>query len=393
MKKKLLFVIPSLDAGGAEKSLVNLLNVLDFSKYEVDLFLFSKKGLFLNQIPKEVNFLEGGIDFDTFKKPLQKSVFSFLLKGKFELVKARFDFYKTNKNISNKAVAEQNSWKFMEKSLLKISKKYDAAIAYLEKSSVYFVADKVNADKKFAWIHTDYETSGMQPNFDRSFFNQMNALITISENCRKSLQKKFPDCRTEIIENISSAKLIEKLSKENIHNNSCGQIKILTVARLSKEKGIDIAVKTAKILKDKNLDFVWEIIGSGSEEENLEKQIAAYSLKENFKLLGLKENPYPYLKNCDIYVQPSRYEGKSIAIDEALILKKPIVVTNFSTAKDQITDGKNGLIAEMNPESLAENILEICQDENLRTQLQNHFLKHNYGNENEIEKFYKLLNA
>lgn len=392
MKKKLLFVIPSLDAGGAEKSLVNLLNVLDFSQYEVDLFLFSKKGLFLNQVPKEVNFVDGGIDFETFKKPLLKSVFSFLLKGKFELVKARFDFYKTNKNISNKAVAEQNSWKFMEKSLLKISKKYDAAIAYLEKSSVYFVAEKTRANKKLAWIHTDYETSGMNPDFDRSFFSQMNALITISENCKRSLQKHFQECRTEIIENISSAKLIDKLSQEKIQIENTAPTKILSVARLSKEKGIDIAVETAKILKEKKLNFVWEIIGSGSEKENLEKQISELGLGNSFKLLGLKENPYPYLKNCDVYVQPSRCEGKSIAIDEALILKKLIVVTNFSTAKDQIADRKNGLIAEMNPQSLAEKILEIFNNSKLRSEILNYLNSKNYSNEWEIEKLYKLIN-
>lgn len=391
MKKKLLFVIPSLDAGGAEKSLVNLLNLLDFGKYEVDLFLFSYNGVFMKQLPREVRILKEKNDFAIFKKPLQLSLLLFLLQRQFSLAKNRFLFYKTNKSTASLAETEQQSWKYFSFAFSDLEKEYDVAIAYLEKSSVYLVDEKVKAKKKLAWIHTNYETSGMNPEFDRNYFSSMDALVTISAECENSLKNYFPKSKTQIIENISSGKLIRKLSEEITFEKN-DKIKIVTVARLSKEKGVDLALEAAHYLKENQLDFIWEVIGKGPEKSSLEAKIQEWQLENYFKLLGLKENPYPFIKNTDIYVQPSRYEGKSIAIDEALILKKPVIVTNFSTAKDQISDGETGLIANMDAKSLAEKIMELIQNKDLKNHITENLKHKNFSNEDEIEKFYKLIN-
>lgn len=359
MKKKILFVIPNLGAGGAEKSLVNLLNELDYNLYEVDLLLFSKTGLFFNQLPKEVNLVDLNSDYITFQNSLPQSIYQFLIKGKFRLALYRFFFYFTNRILKNKAVAEQRSWMFIKESFTTLDKKYDVSIAYLEKSSIYFVVDFVRAQHKIAYIHNDYHQLGLDFNFDKKYFQKIDDLVTVSEKCKNVLERIVPEKRVHLIHNITSIRLLHQLANEFEVQKEEGKVSILTIARLADQKGIDLAIQAAKILIEHHLDFVWNVIGEGIERKNLEKAIKENRLEGHFKLLGLRENPYPYLKSCDFYVQPSRYEGKSIAIDEALLLKKLIIVTRFSTAEDQITDQVNGWIAEMNPGSLADKLLDI----------------------------------
>lgn len=391
MKKKLLFVIPGLDAGGAEKSLVNLLNVLDYSSYEVDMLLFTEQGLFLPQIPQEVNLIKLNKEFLTFQKSLPSSIKDYILNGKPKLAFARLKFFLRNRNSENVAVAEQQSWEYISQSIKPLKKKYDAAIAYLEKSSGYLVADFVDAPVKLAWIHTDYSKSRLDPKLDRPFFEKISTLVTISEQCRTSLNNAFPDLNTEIVENISSKKFIQKLSLESIVDDTKKPLEILTIGRISKEKGIDIAVEAAKILMHEGVDFCWNVIGDGPERNAVEKMIEEYGLQDHFKLLGLKPNPYPWLRKAEIYVQPSRYEGRSIAVDEAMLLEKPIIVTDFSTARDQIDDGITGLIVEMNPKELSKKILTLSQNKSQMKTLSDNLKNVSDRSDEILKKFYSLL--
>ena len=392
MKKKLLFVIPSLDAGGAEKSLVNLLNTLDFSKVEVDLFLFKHNGLFLNLVPKEVSILPLNKDYQLFSKNLGASIVSLFLSFKIVLLINRILFAINNKIYKNNAIAEQQGWKYLKKSFTSLPKKYDAAIGFLEKSSLYFVADLVKADKKIGFIHNDYNKLGLDKSFDQIYFNKFNKIVTVSKECVSVLKQEFPLQKDKfcLMHNIVSGELIHKMANEKI--NFISQNAIVSVGRLHPQKGFDIAIEAAKILKEKNINFCWYVIGEGQERQKLEQLIANYNLQENFKLLGLKQNPYPYIKHATIYAQTSLYEGKSIAIDEAMILHTPIVVTNFSTAKDQIIDNYNGLIAEMNPESIVNAILKYFEDKNFTQKIGNNLQQNNYTTHHEIELFYKLIN-
>lgn len=396
MKKKLLFVIPSLDAGGAEKSLINLLCQFDFKKYEVDLFLFKNSGLFLNSLPEEVKIIAHDKSFAIFNQGVFTSCMQYLLKANLRLFTARIEFFLANRFIANKAVSEQKSWKYICKSIGTLDAKYDCAISYLEKSSLYFVVDKVNSLNKIGWIHTNYSTSGMNPEFDASYFNKLNQIVTISEACIASLVHFFPkmEHKISLIENIVSPKMIQDLVQlENDYKFDIQDVNILTVARLSTEKGIDLAVETCTILVKNNSTIKWFVIGDGPERENLEQKIRENKLEYNFFLLGLKENPYGYLNQCTIYVQPSRYEGKSIAVDEAKILKKPILVTNFSTAKDQICSGENGIITEMNSNALANSILHLIQNRDLMEKFSLNLGCEKLGTEDQIHKLYDLINA
>lgn len=394
MKKKILFVIPSLGAGGAEKSLVNLLNQIDFELYEVDLFLFSNEGLFLNSLPKEVYIIGHDKTFKKFNSALFDSSYCFLRKAKISLFFSRIKFFLTNRLNVNSAIAEQNSWKHLSKSIFPLEKKYDAAIGFLEKSSIYFIVDKVKAEIKIGWIHTNYATSGMNALFDSSYFKKLNHLVTVSDECAKSLNKFFPALseKVKVIENIISPKIIRNLAAlEKVFEFDKQNISIVTIARLSAEKGIDLAVASCAILLKEFPNLQWFVIGEGAERIELEKKIKEFHLENSIFLLGLKENPYPYVRLCDIYVQPSRYEGKSISVDEAKILGKPIVVTNFTTAKDQINGGVNGIIAEMNPEAIANAVLYIIKNKNIRAAFTSNLSHEKLGTEEEIHKLYALI--
>jgi glycosyltransferase involved in cell wall biosynthesis len=396
MKKKILFVIPSLSAGGSEKSLVNLLTQINYSLYDVDLFLFNNTGIFLSSLPSEVNILDNGSNYKIFTRSLKDSFLGYIKKGQFNLAYCRIMFTLINRLTKNISLGEQYSWKYLSKAFEYLDNDYDVAIGYLEKSSIYFTIDKVRSKNKIGWIHTNYTTSGMNPKFDEKYFNKLNQIVTVSEECASSLNDNFFHLKEKIkvIYNIVSPKTINELSRTsidetNLFDNSC--VNLITVARLSYEKGIDIAIKTCKLLISKGLNIKWYVIGEGNEREKLELLIEEYKLFNNFFLLGNKQNPYPYIKLADIYIQPSRYEGKSIAIDEAKILQKPIIVTNFETAKDQISAGVNGLVVEMNEINLAVGIEKLIENDKLANTFLNNLSKEKLGTEGEINELYKIL--
>jgi glycosyltransferase involved in cell wall biosynthesis len=395
MKKKILFVIPSLDAGGAEKSLINLLNAMDYSLFDVTVLVFHGKGIFLKSIPKSVKLITVYGDFLYFSESIFTSVCEFLKQGKFTLAIHRIFFFLKNKIEKNTSKAEQVSWKHLSKAIPELKEEYDAAIGALEKSSIYYVVEKVKAKTKIGWIHTNYSNSGMQKDFDLPFFERLNYMVTISEECKDDLNFNFPNIKDKIkvIHNIVSPKLIKELSEEKIVDSKFDTtaLSILTIARLSKEKGIDLALEAALQLVKMGKYFKWYIIGEGDERVYLETKIKEYQLENSFILLGLKDNPYPYVKQSFLYVQPSRYEGKSLAIDEAKILAKPIITTNYPTAKDQIDHGVNGIICEMNPMALAQQILALTENPNLIEKFIFNLKEMNLSTETEITNFYKLI--
>lgn len=396
MKKHLLFVMPSLAAGGGEKSLINLLSQIDYKLYNVDLYLFNKTGSFFNAVPKEVNIVCFSKTYSLFTENLFFSVLGLLKCGQVKLAFYRFMFFLKNRTIKDTSLAEQYTWKYLRESSGFLDKEYDVAIGYLEKSPIYFVVDKVKAKKKIGWIHTNYSNSGMDCDFDNVYFEQLDNIITVSEECAKSLEENFAHLKYKIksIYNIVSPNLISELSNVNSIDNCMSDksyVNILTVARLSYEKGIDMAIESCKQLVNKGYKIRWYVLGEGREREALEKLIESEKLEEVFKLLGIRENPYPYIKQTDLYVQPSRYEGKSIAIDEAKILNRPIIVTNFNTAKDQIEHGVNGLIVSMNAKSISSGIETMLKDVQLRENLRRNLSKENLGTEGEIYKLYDVL--
>lgn len=398
LKKNLLFVLNALNCGGAEKSLISLLQTINYSKYHVDLFLFKHEGLFLNKIPEEVNLLKEPMNYRYFDMSVKKAILNFLEEGNIKNAVQRAKagiIFKTEKNTTR---CDQRVWKYISNTLENINKEYDVAIGYLEMSPIYFIIDKVKAKKKIGWVHTNYTNSGMDKNIDRPYFEKLDRIVTVSEECKKSLEENFPSIsnKLSVIQNIVSPNIIKRLAESNIQddfNDDQGLIKIISVARLCHVKGIDIAIEACRELIYQGTKLRWYVLGTGTEQENREYQqlLQKYNLEEHFKLLGIKENPYPYIKKADIFVHPSRIEGKSIAIDEAKILQKPIIVTNFLTAKDQINNEENGVIVKIDPQSLATGIRKLIKSPKLRLKLSNNLAKEQLGNEMEVNKLYKIL--
>jgi glycosyltransferase involved in cell wall biosynthesis len=394
MKQNILFVINNLNCGGAEKALISLLETIDYSMYNVDLFLFKHEGLFLNKIPKQVNLLEEPFGYRYFDMSIKEAITDCIKKGKFEIALSRICAGYIFNTEKNRARCEQRVWKYISRSLQRINKTYDAAIGYLEKSPTFFCIDKVNANTRIGFIHNDYDKLGMDPNIDMKYFSKLDHIVTVSEECASVLKQKFPtfEKKVEVMYNIVSPNMINNMSLEKVDMKHNG-MKLVTVGRLTYQKGFEMAIEACKNLVTSGYKIKWYIIGEGEERAKLEKMIAENNLQEIFILLGIKENPYPFIREADIYVQPSRFEGKSIAVDEAKILHKPIVVTNFSTAKDQIHHRENGLIVGMNPQSIYEGIKELIDNKELRNKLITHLSTEKLGTESEIQKLYKFIKA
>ena len=389
MKKNLLFILPSLSGGGAEKSLITLLSLIDYSRYDVDLFLFRREGLFLPNVPGEVNIIDGGEGYSSFDGEAAAYIKK-CIKG------LRF-FDAVNRALYSRAVASGDRkavWNCLKKALPKIKKHYDVAVGYLEGNADYYCVDCVDADIKIGYIHSDYRKLGLSAAFDELFLKQLDYLIGVSDKCADILKEVFPSIQKKIftIENITSPKVLFKMAEGSVSEYADVKEKIiLTVGRISPPKGYDTAVDAAKILKDNGVAFRWFAIGKGELKSGIEEKINEYGLQEHFILLGEKSNPYPYIKGCDIYVQPSNFEGKSIAIDEAKAFSKPIVATKFSTVFDQLCDGETALLAEIDAQDVADKITQLINDEALCKKLSDTLARTHKGNEEELEKFCALL--
>jgi glycosyltransferase involved in cell wall biosynthesis len=392
-KKKIVFIIPSLSSGGAEKSLVNLLNNFDYQHYEVDLILLKKSGLFLNSIPNEVSIIHLGEAHFIFSKNILNAVTQFILKFKIKLALNRILFTLKNNLIKNTNKAEQYSWKNRKSCFSNLDKEYDVAVGYLEKTSIYFAVDCIKAKRKIGFIRTDYSKLDLDKNFDEKYFEKLDYLCANGEISRDILSTTFPklENKLKVVMNVVSTKLINDLSNQVISFDN-SKVNIVTVGRLEKVKGFEMAIEACSIIVNSYKKINWYIIGSGTEKENLELKIKALGLENNFFLLGERENPYPYIKQANIYVQTSINEGRSSTINEAKILKKPIVATNFESIYEQIENGVNGLIVEKNAKAIADGIIELLEVPEKASRFSEVLSQEKLGTEDEIIKFYKLIN-
>ena len=391
--KNILFVMPSLGSGGAEKSLVNLLNLIDYEKYAVDLLLFKREGLFLSQIPKEVRLLQP-TDSLQYAYKIDRWMFSSVSGIKAVILRGTSTFickclYKEN--------ARQQRWiKFYKRYLSNLEEEYDIAIGFLEGDASYYVIDKVNAKKKILWIHNDFNEIKKYEDAKiyEEYFQKADSVVSISDKCVQILRQNYPAMVNKFycLPNLTSGSLLKKMSEEfEVSEFEKNQFNVLSIGRLTRQKGYDFAIDAVKILKEKYSDIHWWIIGAGELEEQLKKQVKDNDLEEYITFLGLRANPYPYIRSCDLLVQPSRWEGKSVVLDEAKILAKPILATNYSTIKDQLKDKKEGLITDISPNAIAEGIIELRENPQLYNSIQCYLDKHEYGNEKEILQYYELL--
>ncbi|MEC2056057.1 glycosyltransferase [Peribacillus psychrosaccharolyticus] len=392
--KNVLIASFDMEVGGVERSLVSLLNNFDYKNHQVDLMLYSHTGDFMSLLPKYPNLLKELKAYKTFRMTIPETIKSGKLLIGLARLRAKYDASKSNGEAGYKQM--QYMWKYSLPFLPKIEKKYDIAISYLWPH--YFVAEKVQARKKIAWIHTDFSTVDTDRKMDLQIWEKFDYIISVSEECRNAFIKKYPVLENKVLvmENITSPDLVRSLADEKVNNPMLqdSRFKLITVARLSHAKGIDNAVRALKLLKDKGYhNIVWYVVGYGGDEELIRTLIKENDVSDSFILLGKKLNPYPYMKAADLYVQPSRYEGKAVTVGEAQILGKPVLITNYPTAKSQIKDGLDGIICNVSVEGLATGIERLYCDNTLRSLLIINIKYENYSNSQELDKLYEMIGS
>ncbi|RBP03152.1 glycosyltransferase [Rossellomorea aquimaris] len=391
--KNILIASFDMEVGGVERSLVSMLNNFDYKNYKVDLMLYSHTGDFMELLPAGPTLLPENNIYKTFRMPVS----AVLKKGNWAIgVTRMLARYKANlqKNAETGYKQMQYMWKYALPFLPKMEKEYDIAISYLWPH--FFVAEKVKAKTKIAWIHTDYSTVEIDVKLDLELWSEFDYIVAVSEECKRAFLLTHPSLHKKVlvIENITSPEFVRDLSNELVEDfiTQDRRFKLLSVGRLSYAKGIDIAVKALEILKNKGYNNIsWYVVGYGGEENNIRELIRENKLEDSFILLGKKINPYPYMKIADIYVQPSRYEGKAVTVSEAQIIGKPVLITNYMTANSQVHNGVDGSICDLTPEGLADGIEKLYKNKEERSKLERNCSNTIFDNRLELEKLYKII--
>lgn len=394
MKKDILILMPSMFIGGAERSLIGLLDSMDYTKYNIDLFLYRQEGEFIKFIPSKVNLLSQKNEYTNFDRPIKDILFSKNFKYGIKRLKSKIDIKKNGQ--VNVWSSLQYIYHNMMSLLPNIDKEYDLAINFLNPAEI--LVEKVNAKKKIAWIHTDYTKIIPDKELDLKVYENVDYIANVSKTCEEQFLSVYEQLEDKciVIENILSENFIKEQSKEVIideefNNVDEETIKILSIGRYDGAKNFDNVPEICSNILKHGYKVKWYIIGFGMGENLIKEKIKEFNMQNNVILLGKKENPYPYIKACNIYVQPSRYEGKSVAVREAQILNKPVIITNFETSKSQLTDGFDGVIVPMDNKGCAEGICNLIKDKELQQKLIENTKITDYTNKQELEKIYALL--
>lgn len=390
MKRKLLFVIESLGIGGAEKSLITLLNLIDYDSYEVDLQLFSYGGPFTAFLPSGVNLLPP-IDFLSY---LGTSLVQQLKFPARFLSRCKFSMQIRRGTLSHPDIA-RICWETMGKYYESNSKEYDVAIAYAQGVPTFYVFDKIKAKKKLAWVNAICLFEGETKRFNEHYYSCFDAIVPVSSFAKDALVKMYPDFeeRMHIMPDLIDESIINRMAaiepeKAILHDKPV----VMTVGRLDNgHKGYDLAIEAADLLRNQGLDFRWYVVGDGPFRVGLEQFIRDHSLDDCFILLGPSSNPYAYMKECDVYVQPSRHEGFGLTIAEAKVLNKPIVCTNFNGSDVHIKNGENGLKVAIDAKSIAKGVEKLLLNVSLRSSIIINLSDEKKGNVEELVHFYELI--
>lgn len=402
MKPRIFIAIHYMHLGGAETSLLGLLQALDTSKVDVDLFVYSHEGELMKLIPEGINLLPENPTWSMFEKPLKEV----LKKGYLRMfaarmwAKVRMSAY-VRRNAPNDRTALLS---FLGDEVCKVLPSlynlgnYDLAISFLNPHE--FVLNHVSAKKRICWIHTDYTKIDVNVELELPVWNAYDHVISISEDVTKTFLQVFPTLKDKIIEieNILSPGFVRDRSElipshviEKEMPNIPGALKLLTIGRYSFPKKMEEIPAICRGIIETGVDVRWYIIGYGGSDDYIRAEIVKEGMQNHVFLLGKKENPYPYIKACDWYIQPSRYEGKSVVVREAQILQKPVIVTNYSTAASQIKDGVDGVIVPMPIEECAVKIANAIRNDSLKDLVVAYLQVHDYGNMSEVKKLYKMI--
>lgn len=395
--KSVIIISHALEIGGAERALLGLLEAFDYSKYDVSLFLMRHEGELFNLLPGKVHLLPEIKEYTGLAVPMasivKKGLFGVAAGRIIAKVKAK-QYVKSHGLKGDNGVELEYSHKYTVKAMPVISdKEYDLAISFL--TPHYFAAEKVSAKKRIAWIHTDYSTVDIDVESEEKMWAKYDRIVSISDDCTKGFLSKFPNLESKIlpVENIISPDFIKKqVEMADVSDEmNGGAIKLLSVGRFSTAKNFDNVPDICRKIIEQGIDAKWFLIGYGGDEELIRSKIKEAGMENRVIILGKKSNPYPYIKNCDVYIQPSRYEGKCVAVREAQILGKPVIITNYATANSQLKDGYDGVIVPLDNSKCADAIVALLHSSEQLKKLSANCVSTDYSNAQELEKIYKVI--
>lgn len=403
MKKKkprIIILLHYLELGGVEISLIGLLNALDPKQVDVDLFIYSHQGPLMKYVPSWVNLLPEIKSYSMIERSLVQALKSKEFGVVTGRILAKLKHRRYRKHLDESLHSDIEDYSIFQYVGYNVSPflpkinpnvEYDLCISFLGPHNI--AKDKVNAKKKIAWIHTDYSTVHVNTNLELPVWNSFDYIASISDSVTEAFLKSFPSLKSKVIkiENILATFFVQKRALAEQISLS-GSPKLLSIGRFTYQKNFDNIPDVArKIVESGYPELKWYIIGFGGDEDLIRKKIKEANVENHVILLGKKENPYPYIKECDIYIQPSRYEGKSVTVREAQMLCKPVIITNYPTAQSQVEDGVNGIIVPMDNEGCAREIVDILMNPPLQRILIENCKSQDFSNQSEINKIYSFL--
>lgn len=376
--KKILFVINTMGRAGAEIALLGLLNRLDREKYDISLYVLLGQGELIDRLPPGVRLMNPTFSRRSVlsrrgRAGLAKSVLAAFFRNGGCLGKAGYALRNLPAMLRRGRIQpDKLLWRTAADGGLRFEEEYDLAVAWIEGGSAYYVADWVRAKKKAAFLHIDYEKAGYTRGLDRDCWGRFDRIFAVSPEVREKFCGAYPEYRerTAVFPNVIDQDAIRRRAREpGGFSDGFRGLRILTVGRLTYQKGYDIAVEAMKRLKDAGRPVRWYALGEGDQRRNLERQIAALGLKEDFLLLGAVDNPYPYFTQADLYVHAVRFEGQSVAVWEAQTLGCPVIVSDCCGGREQIEGGRCGVSCALTPESVVSSISMLLDDAALRAEL------------------------
>ena len=369
--KKLLFVINTLGYGGAERAMLDLFEVIKDEPYDISLFVLTGQGELIHELPSHIhllnqNYTDISVLTDEGRKQLMKSVlqagvgkglflkeFGYLVKNLVRMLEKKH------------VMLDKLCWRILSDGAPEFKEEYDLAVAYLEGGATYYVADHIKAKKKAAFVHIDYGQAGYNRNLDQGCYEKFDHIFTVSDEVKEHFLTVYPEYmyKVSVFNNLINRDRIERNSLEGKgFDDDFTGYRILTIGRLAQQKRYDIAIETMRLLKQKtDVPVRWYVLGEGELRNKLQGLIDKYGLTDDFILEGVRKNPFPYYRNCDLYVHATGYEGKSIAIQEAQVLGKPVLATDCNGNREQIQHGIDGRLCALDPDVIADEIVWMIQ--------------------------------
>lgn len=393
--KKLLIMMNDLKLGGIEKAVINLLKQIPYDQWEITLLLVRKAGEFLDEVPEYVTIIEAAIPEDIRDEVLLATPAIFrkcLHKGKF-IRAAKMAFHALQHRHQGMNEIMQSYFTMYDRRIAVLQEKYDIAIDYQGQGSfpTYFVAHKVNAYKKISWIHGDFSVVNQEVDWIELLYESYDKVISVSKKAKDIFVKRFPyqAKKADVCYNVLPVSAIKEKAKAfNVSKDR--SISIVTVGRLSYEKGYDVAIRALQKLKERTDSFQYIAVGEGNQRSYLEELTKELGLSENIQFVGFQSNPYPFIAMCDIYLQPSRHEGFCITLGEAKVLGKPIVTTDFAGADEQIVNEEHGLIVKCDEEQISAALIRMLEEPGLLERFQDNLANMSVQDEG-VQKFCELI--